>query len=318
MNDVLEPLVSIALPVYNGEQLLQAAIDGILAQTYRNFELIICDNASTDSTPEIIARAQAADDRIRVYRHERNIGPQANFRFGMEQRRGKYFMWAAHDDEKLAEYLSVTVAALERNPAASMACTWTTLITKDGERVHRPYSPAIASERLDERLAAFVADTQCVAFYGLYRSSVLERTGAPEDWLDADRHYLFKTIVQGPFEVVPRALFRFRMFNTLEDYLRSFRMRPGAADYDLDLYDYFPRLMREAGIDEAAVRRAREAMLVPLRPYFENRATFLIGQLLATGQGRRKKLARLAALAKAYPPLLQRRLFWGAVRRVIL
>jgi glycosyltransferase involved in cell wall biosynthesis len=318
MNETLQPLVSIALPVYNGEEHLAAAIDGILAQTYRNFELIICDNASTDSTPAIIARAQAGDGRIRSFRHERNLGPQANFGFGLEQRRGEYFMWAAHDDEKLPEFLAATVAALQRNPAASMACTWTTLVTREGERVHRPYSPAIASERLEERLAAFVADTHCVAFYGLYRSSVLERIGAPEDWLDADRHYLFKTIVQGPFEVVPQALFRFRMFNTLDDYLRAFRMRPGAADYDLDLYDYFPRLLREAGVDQAAIRRARAAMLVPLRPYFENRATFLIGQLLAGNEGRRAKLARLAALAWAYPPLLQRRLFWGAVRRVIL
>lgn len=313
-----EPLVSIALPVYNGERHLAEAIDAIRRQTYRNFDLIVCDNASTDATPEIVARAQAGDPRIRSFRHERNLGPQANFRYGMEQRRGEYFMWAAHDDEKLPEFLAETVAALQRNPAASMACTWTTLVTRDGERVHQPYSPAISSERLEERLPAFVADTQCVAFYGLYRSSVIERIGAPDEWLDADRHYLFKTIVQGPFEVVPKPLFRFRMFNTLDDYLRTFPMRPGAADYDLDLYRYLPQLMREGGVDEATIGRAWPAMMVPLRPYFQNRATFLIGQLLASSQGRRPKLARLAALAKAYPPLLRQRFFWGAVRRVIL
>lgn len=311
-----EPLVSIALPVYNGERLLPAAIAGLRAQTYRNIDVVICDNASTDATAEIVARAQAEDPRIRSFRHETNVGPTANFRFGMEQRRGKYFMWAAHDDEKLPEYLAETVAALERHETASMACTWTTLVTRDGERVHHPYSPPIASERLEERLPAFVADTQCVAFYGLYRSSVLDRIGAPDDWLDADRHYLFKAIVQGPFEVVPRALFRFRMMNALDDYLRLFGMRPGAADYDLDLYHHLPRLMREGGVDEATIGRAWEAMMVPLRPYFANRATYLISELLASRDARKAKVMRLAALAKAYPPLLRQRFFWGAMRRV--
>lgn len=311
-----EPLVTVALPVYNGAAHLGQALASLRAQTYRNLEIIVSDNASTDATPEIVQAAVAEDPRIRSFRHERNLGPQANFHHGLSQRRGEFFMWAAHDDERAPEYVAETVAALQRHPSASMACSWTTMVTPGGERVHRPYSPAIASDRLEERLAAFVADTQCVAFYGLYRSPVLDRIGAPDNWLDADRHYLFKAVVQGPFEVVPRALFRFRMFNTLDDYLRmGLRMRGGAADYDLDLYRYLPRLLREAGVDAAAIRRARGAMMVPMQPYLDNRATFLIGQLLDGEGARGAKLARLAALAKAYPPLLRQRIFWGAVRR---
>lgn len=313
------PLVTVALPVYNGESHLAAAIASIRSQTYRNLDIIVSDNASTDATPRIVAAAMAEDDRIRYYRHERNLGPQANFNHGLMQRRGEFFMWAAHDDEKGPEFVAETVAALQRHQTASMACTWTTVVSRAGERVHRPYSPAISSDRLEERVQAFVADTQCVAFYGLYRSTVLELIGPPANWLDADRHYLFKAIVRGPFELVPRPLFRFRMFNSLDDYVRmGLQLRPGATDYDLDLYRYLPQLMREAGINDETIRSARRAMMVPMTPYLDNRATFLIGQILESRDGRKAKMILLAALAKQYPPLLQQRLFWGAVRRVVM
>jgi hypothetical protein len=234
-------------------------------------------------------------------------------------KRGDLFMWAAHDDEKLPAFVESCVAALQRNPAASMACTSTVLISRDGERVHQPYSPPIASPRLDERLAAFVADTQCVAFYGLYRSSVVDAVGPMDPWLDGDRRYLFKAIIRGPFEVVAKPLFRFRMFNTLDDYLAAgYHLRPGAADFDLDLYRYFPRLLREAGVSGDELRHAVAAMRVPLRPYLDNRAAYLISRVLSDHRGRVAGVRSLAAYSRQYPPLLRNRMFWGALRRVML
>jgi glycosyltransferase involved in cell wall biosynthesis len=315
----MNPLVTVALPVYNGEQYLEAAIAAIRNQSYPHLDIVLCDNASTDATAGICAAAAAADPRIRYFRHDRNLGPNGNFLFGLQQKRGEFFMWAAHDDEKAPDFVAETLAALQRHSSAVMACSWTAIVGRDGERVHRPYSSAIASERLEERLPAFIADTQCVAFYGLFRSAVLDVIGGPDEWLDNDRRFLFRAAIRGPFEVVPRALFRFRMFNTLDDYLRmGYRLRPGAADFDLDLYRYLPRLLREADVDAPSIRRAREAMMVPLRPYLDNRATYLIGRLLASAEPRKAKLARLAVLAKAYPPLLRQRLFWGAMRRVTI
>jgi glycosyltransferase involved in cell wall biosynthesis len=63
------PKVSIGLAVYNGEQYLDEAISSILSQTFEDFELVICDNASVDSTAEICARFAASDERIRYYRN---------------------------------------------------------------------------------------------------------------------------------------------------------------------------------------------------------------------------------------------------------
>src|ERR1051326_2036095 len=93
-----KPRVSIGLPVYNGQQFLEEAINSLLAQTYSDFELIISDNASTDATEQICRAHAAADPRIRYYRNDKNRGPVWNLNRVFELARGELFKWAAHDD----------------------------------------------------------------------------------------------------------------------------------------------------------------------------------------------------------------------------
>lgn len=90
--------ISIGMPVFNGGKFISEAIESLLNQSYRDFELIISDNASTDNT-EIICRNYALkDSRIRYIRQETNLGAVANFKFVFELSNAKYFMWAAADD----------------------------------------------------------------------------------------------------------------------------------------------------------------------------------------------------------------------------
>lgn len=93
-----QPQVSIGMPVYNGEQFIRDALDSILAQTFTDFELIVSDNASDDETESICKEYVARDPRVLYIRHSTNCGPTTNYRFVLESARGKYFMWAAHDD----------------------------------------------------------------------------------------------------------------------------------------------------------------------------------------------------------------------------
>ena len=312
-------LVTVAIPVYNGAKELPASLSLIRNQTYDNLEIIISDNASTDETPDICATAARKDARIRYFRQASNLGPTPNFNHALSLKRGDFFMWAADDDEKAPTYIEKTVAALLRNRDASMACTWATLVMTTGERVHRPYSSGIASSRVAERVEAFVADTQCFTFYGLYRASVVDAIGPIDPWLDADRRYLFKAILRGPFEVVPETLFRFQMANTLDDYIKmGFKMRPGAADFDLDLYRHFPELMRAAALDDETIRETTAAMRRRLRPYLDNRAGYLISRALHDEKPRREKLRSLFAWGRQYPPMMRSRMFWGALRRLLL
>lgn len=98
-------LVSIGLPVYNGEELLQKAIQSLLSQSYKNIELIISDNASTDNTEDICKKYALSDKRIRYFRQKKNNGASNNFNFVLNKARGHYFMWAAHDDYWYEDYI---------------------------------------------------------------------------------------------------------------------------------------------------------------------------------------------------------------------
>lgn len=93
-----DKLVSVGMPVYNGEKYISKAIDSILNQTVSHFELIISDNASCDATEQICRSYLCKDSRIRYFRHPENRGAVENFKFVFEKASGEYFMWAAADD----------------------------------------------------------------------------------------------------------------------------------------------------------------------------------------------------------------------------
>jgi glycosyltransferase involved in cell wall biosynthesis len=96
---------------------LAAVIHSLLSQSFIDFELIISDNCSTDATASICAEYAKSDSRIKFFRQPRNIGPFANFEWVMRNSssKSKYFMWAAHDDLRTANFLKECVGILESN-----------------------------------------------------------------------------------------------------------------------------------------------------------------------------------------------------------
>ena len=110
-----KPQLTIGLPVYNGQNYVRQAIESILVQTYRDFELIISDNASTDKTPEI-CREYLKDPRVRYYRSKRNNGGAWNWNRVFELSSGVYFKWAAHDDTMSPEFVERCIRELEKDP----------------------------------------------------------------------------------------------------------------------------------------------------------------------------------------------------------
>lgn len=92
------PTVSIGMPVYNGEKYITEALDSLLAQTFKDFELIISDNASTDATELICRNYAKRDSRICYIRQHDNLGALSNFQHVLDQANAEYFMWAACDD----------------------------------------------------------------------------------------------------------------------------------------------------------------------------------------------------------------------------
>ena len=107
------PRLSIGLPVYNGERYLAEAFDCFLAQTFQDFEIIVCDNASTDHTAEICRSYAERDPRIRYYRNGKNLGAIPNFNRVFELSRSPLFKWAAHDDLYHPRYMETCIRILD-------------------------------------------------------------------------------------------------------------------------------------------------------------------------------------------------------------
>ena len=109
------PKISIGMPVYNGEKSIRNALDSLLAQSFTEFELIISDNASIDETEDICREYAEKDKRILYVRQPSNIGPCANFKFVLDAAKSEFFMWAACDDVRSPDYLSVNYNFLINN-----------------------------------------------------------------------------------------------------------------------------------------------------------------------------------------------------------
>jgi len=110
-----EPKVSIGLPVFNGEKFLRERIDSILKQSYSDFEIIISDNASTDSTPEICKEFLEKNKNIQYFRQEKNIGGMNNYSFVLTQAKGEFFVWAAVDDMWHEDFIKKNLMVMINN-----------------------------------------------------------------------------------------------------------------------------------------------------------------------------------------------------------
>jgi glycosyltransferase involved in cell wall biosynthesis len=207
------PLVSIGMPVFNGEKYVASAIESVLAQSFGDFELIICDNASSDATTEICQDFAARDPRVRYIRNPRNLGAGPNFDLCFHLARGTYFQWAAHDDMFAPDYLARTVAALEANPDAVLCTVGITEIGPGGEVIRRYTTPLERTASPDpvERLACVIHTRhQAEDFFGLYRRAALAGTGLIGTYSGSDRVLLAEMAVRGRWLRLPDVLFLHR------------------------------------------------------------------------------------------------------------
>ena len=174
------PLVSVGMPVYNGEKRIRRALDSLLAQDHEYFELIISDNASTDRTGEICQRYAQDDNRIRYFRNETNQGAVWNFKRVLELAHGEYFMWAAHDDEWKPEFVRLLVEELDSHTEVGVAMSAVDLVREDGQHITTIRFDGQDTNRLGHyqmmmRLTASGKQKQKynLYFYGLFRANLL-------------------------------------------------------------------------------------------------------------------------------------------------
>jgi glycosyltransferase involved in cell wall biosynthesis len=111
--------ISIGMPVFNGAKFISYAIESLLAQTISDFELIISDNASTDSTEKICRHYAENDSRIRYIRQPINLGAIENFQIVLNESTSPYFMWAAADDIWDSKWIETLIPISKKNGCLS-------------------------------------------------------------------------------------------------------------------------------------------------------------------------------------------------------
>lgn len=211
------PLVSIGLPTYNGARYLREALDSLVAQDYPNLKIVVSDNGSTDTTPDIVREFASRDSRIRVIRHEANMGAPANFNLVFREAEGSFFMWAADDDRWAPNYVSACLDALQSMPEAVLACSRVRFIDDAGNDLDWDRAlydnPDLSSRSITRRIRTLLSRSAWYQVYGLIRRESLAQTRLHTSGYGADVVLLLELALLGPFARVPEELFEYRIFD---------------------------------------------------------------------------------------------------------
>jgi glycosyltransferase involved in cell wall biosynthesis len=195
------PLVSIGMFVYNGESCIREAINSLLNQSFKEFELIISDNASNDKTEEICRKYANKDHRIRYIRQPKNLGAEANLRFVFDEAQSEYFMWAAHDDVKSADFIECNLKFLQKHP--DYVASTSPVRFKDGfPDPLRMGDKALDQDSSEERFLMCLKTWRANGrFYSLIRRSAIvdSKIIRRESYIGSDIAFILELAVNGKF-----------------------------------------------------------------------------------------------------------------------
>lgn len=198
----MSPAISIVLPTYNGSRHLRTALDSCMGQTFRNFELIIVDDCSTDNTPSIIDEYAACDERIRIHRHDTNRKLPAALNTGFTMARGGYFTWMSDDNILDPLFLETLSKTLDTHPEAGLVYSAFLVIDDSG----RPL------KRVDPEPAQNLLLRNVVLASFMYRREVRDTIGDYNDdcFLCEDYDYWLRIYSRFALIPVPKVLHQYR------------------------------------------------------------------------------------------------------------
>lgn len=131
------PYITVVMPNYNGHRFVEQAIDSVLAQTYRNFELVVVDDCSKDDSLQLIKRKAKSDDRIRIITLEKNVGVANARNIGIGAAKGEYIALLDNDDLWTEDKLERQVAIAEKS-ADIVYCSYD-FIDEQNNEIKKPF-----------------------------------------------------------------------------------------------------------------------------------------------------------------------------------
>lgn len=198
-----EKLVSIVLPIYNGEKYMNLSIDSILSQTYKNWELIIIDDCSTDKTPEIAKAYSDKDARISYYRNEVNLKLPRGLNRGFSLSKGDYLTWTSDDNLYLPEAIERMLNTLQKENTDFVFATCD-VINENGEVVEIIKAP--------KNYKKAILGGNFVGACFMYTRKVYEAIGDynPDNFLVEDYDYWLKIFAKFDISNIQDVLYRYR------------------------------------------------------------------------------------------------------------
>jgi glycosyltransferase involved in cell wall biosynthesis len=258
----MSELVTVGMPVFNGEPFVAEAVASLLAQDHDPLEILIADNASTDATLECCRDLAARDPRVRFLTSDRNRGAAWNYNRLVAEARGSLFKWAAADDVCRPAFVSACVRALDaEGPGTVIAFPRSDLIDEHGERI-RPVDDsalAVTSPAPWERVGQLLENRfEWHPVFGVMRTDVARSTELIGPYVAADIVFLAEMAMRGRFVQVPETLF-LRRYHARRPLVASLRFEDQAAWFDTSGGGgaQFPQL----NVGAALVRAARRSGL---------------------------------------------------------
>lgn len=211
------PMLTIGMPLYNGEEYVAAAIESILGQDYTDFELVISDNASKDASLEIALGYQRVDSRVRVHSSPENRGAAWNFNEVLRLAEGRYFKWAGHDDLLLPGHLSASMGAVEDSPQGNILWYTRSYLIRDDETERREWEDRmhLQQDSPADRLDHYLRNVNLVNYvFGVWDIEALRASSGLGSYASADLVLLAELAIAGKFFEVPDRLFLRRVEET--------------------------------------------------------------------------------------------------------
>jgi hypothetical protein len=236
------PKVTVLMAVYNGDRYLREAIESILGQSFQDFEFLIVNDGSTDSSREVILSYD--DPRIRLIDNEKNLGQTRSLNRGLELAKGKFIARQDADDISAPQRLARQTAFLESQPEVALAGTWYQEVDASGTLIAERQLPSTWTE-IRWWLLFFCPFVHSSVMFR--KSMVLDRIGQYDETLAYSQDYdLWLRIAR----VLPVA--------NLEEYLVKFRLNPWSMTMTYGRRAQEGHCIRVANIERLLKRRGTE------------------------------------------------------------
>lgn len=214
------PKLSIGLPVYNGEEFLEKKLESILSQTFYDYELIISDNNSTDSTNKICEQFLKKDSRIKYYRQKQNMGVNWNFNFVLTEAIAPFFLWIGVNDEISNKFLEKNMNILENDQKIVGSISKIKPLEDSGNKskenkidtfVQKIIKKSRSIKTIDslpifgtyeEKIRFYLKNSTCQLIYGIFRTNELKQSIVQNSFIGNDWATMINILKFGNFHIV--------------------------------------------------------------------------------------------------------------------